>query len=650
MVFSCENCGAQYKISDEKVTGNGVRVKCKKCGSTIVVRPAAAPATPPAPPPPEPVAAPKPPAPPPTEEAKTPEERPAQVAGDAGVFSGLLQHSGVPKEPPAQPAPPPPVDEQEADREQTRVFSMDDIARISGERVKAFSESAQPSGPSYFQTFNAPAPQQPFVPEPAAPPKPRGEWYVAIGAVQVGPLTLPEVEERWQKGEINSGTLVWKPGFPDWLQLAGIPELEHLKPKEAPPELPPVVPAPVAQAAKEEPAAPVEEPAPKADTFSLDDLVKTSSVVPDEGPAVEAEPEWKPSAGSALASLVEEEKETIKKVREEPLPVPPMPVEAMAEAGLPPAAVPMSFPGSAQAAQPFPASPYTPPGRHLPPSVARQAEGKKKSWLPVAAVIVVVVAVAAGAVYKFAAPQAVTPPPPPPPPVVAKVEEKKPEPPPVAEPKKVEEPGQKEPEAKTEEPAEKKPDRKLTPEEQERRRQAVEEARKKREEEKKRKDEEKLAKLEEKKKVEEPAQKAEEPPKKAAKRECDPVLDPDCGGGGGGRAAQQQEPPPPPPKKASSLPDTLEQSQVLEVVKANFPRIQSCMKQQAEKDPSLTGKMIVSWEIQPNGRPSKVKVDTEKFQGTFVASCITGTVEGFIFPKFGGDPIPIRFPFNLKGQ
>ena len=42
MKFSCDQCNAQYMIADEKVGTRGVKVKCKKCGHVIVVKPTAA--------------------------------------------------------------------------------------------------------------------------------------------------------------------------------------------------------------------------------------------------------------------------------------------------------------------------------------------------------------------------------------------------------------------------------------------------------------------------------------------------------------------------------------------------------------------------------------------------------------------------------
>src|SRR5688572_14079302 len=39
MRFVCDSCRAQYMISDDKVGAKGVKVRCKKCGYVILVRP-----------------------------------------------------------------------------------------------------------------------------------------------------------------------------------------------------------------------------------------------------------------------------------------------------------------------------------------------------------------------------------------------------------------------------------------------------------------------------------------------------------------------------------------------------------------------------------------------------------------------------------
>src|SRR5262252_3375866 len=37
MKISCQSCQAKYTIADEKVVGKVVKIRCKKCGATIVV-------------------------------------------------------------------------------------------------------------------------------------------------------------------------------------------------------------------------------------------------------------------------------------------------------------------------------------------------------------------------------------------------------------------------------------------------------------------------------------------------------------------------------------------------------------------------------------------------------------------------------------
>jgi predicted Zn finger-like uncharacterized protein len=56
MTFGCERCSAKYSLEDDKIAGRTFRVRCRRCGYLVVVRPTPAPAAPeppaPAPPPP----------------------------------------------------------------------------------------------------------------------------------------------------------------------------------------------------------------------------------------------------------------------------------------------------------------------------------------------------------------------------------------------------------------------------------------------------------------------------------------------------------------------------------------------------------------------------------------------------------------------
>ena len=37
MKITCQTCQSKYTVSDEKVQGKTVKIKCRKCGATILV-------------------------------------------------------------------------------------------------------------------------------------------------------------------------------------------------------------------------------------------------------------------------------------------------------------------------------------------------------------------------------------------------------------------------------------------------------------------------------------------------------------------------------------------------------------------------------------------------------------------------------------
>jgi predicted Zn finger-like uncharacterized protein len=47
-------------------------------------------------------------------------------------------------------------------------------------------------------------------------------WHLVIDQEQVGPMTVAEVKERFDRGEIDSESYVWREGFGDWERLADV--------------------------------------------------------------------------------------------------------------------------------------------------------------------------------------------------------------------------------------------------------------------------------------------------------------------------------------------------------------------------------------------------------------------------------------------
>jgi len=179
MRFTCDGCGAQYMISDDKVGPGGVKVRCKRCSHVILVRPAP---------------------------AAVPVVEPAPA-------------------PPAEPPPPapasPPSGESGLDDELGQAF---DNAFGDGDRPAAAPTAAPAPPPGELASTPAPA-------EPASPAAEEVEWYVAVSDAQVGPLLPAGVKARWEAGEIGPDTLVWRSGMADWGPLSSVTELvQYLAP------------------------------------------------------------------------------------------------------------------------------------------------------------------------------------------------------------------------------------------------------------------------------------------------------------------------------------------------------------------------------------------------------------------------------------
>jgi predicted Zn finger-like uncharacterized protein len=171
MKFTCDSCGAAYMISDEKVGPNGVRVRCKKCGTQITVR-------------------------------RMEDPRPAPVLERTGPATGR----GL---------------DEELGSAFDHAFGDQPGPGPGPATPSAPPAAAAPVAPAIAAAGEAPAaPAAPVAASPAAP-----EWHVAIGEAQVGPLPLLEVRKRWEAGDIGPDSLVWRPGMAEWGALSAVAEL-----------------------------------------------------------------------------------------------------------------------------------------------------------------------------------------------------------------------------------------------------------------------------------------------------------------------------------------------------------------------------------------------------------------------------------------
>lgn len=759
MKFRCDKCNAQYAIADEKVGKKGVRVKCKKCSNVITVRPdgglaaaggeAGPAAGESASLAPSPAAA-------PAEEARAPDEAagrdntdvsaapeatPGGVPGigdeDLGnAFSNILGESGLPDDDTGS-GESAADGEGDLDRQSTRLFSLEEMQKVQAEKEKATrrEEESRQIGDLYRLARGeepAPAEDGEAAPPVSAAAGDRLEWYLAVDDQQLGPLSLSDVAQRFERGEIHSDTLAWKTGLADWAPLLEVPELRFLAQSGGGAEEPAAEAAPAYSRGDEEPAADGADHAeteehPEAEDNGEEpagaggDYADTSVT----GAAFAADVDWKPSAVSSLSSLAEEELASLRPPEPEPLPEPSDVIPPLMDEKAAPDTAPMddgdsSIIGQIRAEEEAAAreaerkrqeeerlaaeaaaarrkqeeealaaqeaarrEQYQEKKERVipPPEVSAAPHASVPRWLigvlagggllilvllgfiayillrsqvppePGSGVPLGPPATSGTAPVASAASAGVVPPPAPPSPPAPEGPASPPAPaagaesaspssgavaPPPAPPAPEEKPGvpgKKVPPLPPKEPKKVQPAK--PPQDKD----------------------DTLARLQREEKIDRGRKEREAPPPEEAKSkkkvdkndilnwrdddEDDKALQKEMG------VKRTEAAAAPKPEEKKELPPRTN-ADVLEVMKQHLAEFQACSRKQKEMDASVQGRMVVKFVITPEGAVTKLTVDTPEFKGTFVADCIGRVISGIRFPKAGGGPMNVPFPFTVK--
>jgi predicted Zn finger-like uncharacterized protein len=594
MKFVCDDCGTQYLISDEKVGPKGAKVRCKRCGNIIIVRPSG-----------------------------------SRGQSDSGATDRGTDYSA---ETDVEGAPLPGDSERSGEQDElgqafdqllsggidageedddddedgaTEIFSMDELHRLRSD--KGLEQDDQAKIDQVFSQAERTDVNKPDDPD----DQKREEWYCAIDDEQVGPLGLQEVENRWESGQISPDSLAWHPGMEDWKPVKDIPKLRYL----------------LGTLKKEQVPASVE------------------AAGSDDAKPAAGSSDWDTSGGSALASLVEEE---IQAVESAP---PPKDDELGADgdedAGLDEALPPWEKEDvvSGEVARPKESffdstldQPTTDSGSvlkkggrfsrpaYLSPS---SGSGSSKKLIVIIAVCVVVVAASAFAIIKISSGDDPGP---------DKVQ-------PLDRP----DGGQVAADAKASQPI-KKPDGNAPA--------ATDggtSGASNGSEPKDGKDSKdvivvkKAGTVTDKKPDVKPPDKTGRKKKKTKRRKkkrkvVTKVRDPKV------KEPDTAEEVTQPKEDNSNLPKTLSKAKINATMKKYVKAMRGCVAQQQKRDPSVTGTMQVSFVIVGTGKAADVRIISAEHKGTYVAGCITYLIKSMKFPKFSGPSIPIsRLPLRLGG-
>ncbi|HEX4445342.1 MAG TPA: GYF domain-containing protein [Polyangiaceae bacterium] len=182
MKFLCDQCKAKYQISDDKVAGKTVRMKCRKCGHVIELR--------------------------------------AEVTESSVIAHAPVATSPSPADGSARPqAPRPPA------RPPPRPNAL--ATSLTSTKPAPPRTSHSTSGGALAGAFktNVQREEESSTPFDMADLAPGDDWYVAVNGVPVGPIRIAEVRRKAALGAVTEDSLVWQEGLDEWRPLKTFPDL-----------------------------------------------------------------------------------------------------------------------------------------------------------------------------------------------------------------------------------------------------------------------------------------------------------------------------------------------------------------------------------------------------------------------------------------
>ena len=197
MKFLCDQCKAKYQISDDKVAGKTVRMKCRKCGHQIEVRAAVT-------------------------ETSVSSSLP-QSDAPPGTIASVR-----PSAPPGGAAPRPPVGGPRPGGLATSLSAARPAApRASVNPPGGSGGHALGLGGALAGAFKASVKEgdDSAVAKELLELSSTDEWYCAINGVPVGPIRMTELRRKAALGAVTEDSLVWQEGLEEWRVAKTIPEL-----------------------------------------------------------------------------------------------------------------------------------------------------------------------------------------------------------------------------------------------------------------------------------------------------------------------------------------------------------------------------------------------------------------------------------------
>lgn len=92
----------------------------------------------------------------------------------------------------------------------------------------------------------------------------------------------------------------------------------------------------------------------------------------------------------------------------------------------------------------------------------------------------------------------------------------------------------------------------------------------------------------------------------------------------------------------------LDASAIRDVVSSHRDELGFCFAWQLHQRPDLGGRVVMEFEIGPDGRVSEARVADDELGDETVARCFLGVTRRMEFPAPEGGPVTVRYPFILS--
>jgi hypothetical protein len=89
-------------------------------------------------------------------------------------------------------------------------------------------------------------------------------------------------------------------------------------------------------------------------------------------------------------------------------------------------------------------------------------------------------------------------------------------------------------------------------------------------------------------------------------------------------------------------------SEVQAVVARSLGQVRACYERALKADESLSGRLMVKWQIQTDGSVDQIEVNQQGIGGNeTLASCVMKTIGAWKFPE-SWEPVDVNYPFMLR--